>query len=62
LAQVSKETWLALEDTVFARVRLLVSLGEGGCLVALMLKKYITLVYTFYPDNNHYFHSLMVPR
>ena len=57
-----KKIWLAPEDTVFARIShsvslseggrikktwLAPSLSEGGRLVALMLRKYITKVYTF---------------
>ncbi|MBC2727950.1 MAG: hypothetical protein HGJ98_16050 [Desulfosporosinus sp.] len=42
-----KKTWLAPEDTVFERVSLLAASGEAAALVALMLRKYITQIYTF---------------
>ncbi|EGW37421.1 hypothetical protein [Desulfosporosinus sp. OT] len=43
-----KKTWPAPEDTVFARVNLLVSLGESGCpSCTYASRKYETKSYTF---------------
>gem|GEM_PF-5711490 len=37
IISTEKKTWQAPEDTIFARISLLVSLSEGGRLVALIL-------------------------
>ncbi|MDP4158664.1 MAG: hypothetical protein Q8911_02715 [Bacillota bacterium] len=44
---IIKKTWLAPEDTVFARISLLAALAKAAALVALMLGKYNNEVYTF---------------
>jgi len=43
-----KKTWLAPEDTVFARVSFLAAAGEAAALVTIMLRKYVTQVHTFW--------------